>query len=92
MVGEEMGGRALSRWHADTEAQGDQVDSAEGDEDMNQDLARLVKGERVVHEMFGAGEVVETSGYGRDVKVTVDFDSVGRKRLLARYAGLERGF
>ena len=61
-------------------------------EEMNQDLARLAKGERVVHQMFGAGKVVETSGYGRDVKVTVDFDSVGRKRLLARYAGLERGF
>ena len=63
-----------------------------GGEEMNQDLARLVKGERVVHQMFGEGKVVDTSGYGRDVKVTVDFDSVGRKRLLARYAGLERAF
>jgi DNA helicase-2/ATP-dependent DNA helicase PcrA len=87
-----MGRRASSRWRGDAEATGAQEDLVEGDEEMNQDLARLVKGERVVHEMFGAGEVVETSGYGRDVKVTVDFDSVGRKRLLARYAGLERGF
>jgi len=32
------------------------------------------------------------SGFGDDVKVTVDFESVGRKRLLARYAGLERDY
>ena len=61
-------------------------------EEMNQDLAHLVKGERVVHDTFGSGMVVEVAGFGRDVKVTVDFDSAGRKRLLARYAGLERGF
>ena len=87
-----MGRGASSRWSDEDGATGAQEDLVEGDEEMNQDLARLVKGERVVHEMFGGGEVVETSGYGRDVKVTVDFDSVGRKRLLARYAGLERGF
>jgi hypothetical protein len=32
------------------------------------------------------------TGFGRDVKVTVDFDTVGEKKLLARYAGLEREF
>jgi len=71
-------------------SQGSNEDDLE--EDMNQDRARLVKGERVVHQTFGSGMVVEVAGYGRDVKVTVDFDSVGRKRLLARYAELERGF
>ncbi len=60
------------------------------DESMNQDLPRLVKGERVVHETFGSGSVVEISGFGADMKVTVDFDDAGRKRLVARYARLER--
>jgi len=57
---------------------------------MNQDMPRFVKGERVVHETFGSGSVVEISGFGRDLKVTVDFDDVGRKKLLLRYAALEK--
>ena len=57
---------------------------------MNQDAPRFVKGERVVHNTFGSGAVVELSGFGRDLKVTVDFDQVGRKKLLLRYAALER--
>jgi len=43
-----------------------------------------------VHETFGSGSVVEISGFGRDLKVTVDFEDAGRKRLLLRYAALER--
>jgi DNA helicase-2/ATP-dependent DNA helicase PcrA len=57
---------------------------------MNQDAPRFVKGERVVHETFGSGSVVEISGFGRDLKVTVDFDDSGRKKLLLRYAALEK--
>jgi DNA helicase-2/ATP-dependent DNA helicase PcrA len=57
---------------------------------MNQDTPRFVKGERVVHATFGSGAVVEISGFGRDIKVTVDFDQAGRKKLLLRYAALER--
>ncbi len=60
------------------------------EEEVNQDLAPLVKGQRVVHRAFGSGRVVAVSGYGREARVTVDFDSVGRKRLVARFAGLER--
>jgi len=56
----------------------------------NQDAPRYVKGERVAHATFGSGSVVEISGFGKDTKVTVDFDTVGRKRLLIRYANLER--
>jgi DNA helicase II / ATP-dependent DNA helicase PcrA len=62
----------------------------EPDDGMNQDTPRFVKGERVVHETFGSGSVVEISGFGRDLKVTVDFDEVGRKKLLLRYASLEK--
>ena len=57
---------------------------------MNQDAPRFVKGERVVHDTFGSGAVVEISGFGRDLKVTVDFDDVGRKKLVLRYASLEK--
>jgi DNA helicase-2/ATP-dependent DNA helicase PcrA len=65
-------------------------DGMEGE--MNQDLPRFVKGERVSHPTFGSGIVLEASGFGNDLKVTVLFDSVGRKKLLARYAGLEKDY
>ncbi|MFG1690798.1 ATP-dependent helicase [Gemmatimonadota bacterium] len=67
-------------------------DQDAGFDELNQDSPRFVKGERVLHPTFGSGSVHEISGFGRDVKVTVDFDSVGRKKLLVRYAGLERDF
>lgn len=57
---------------------------------INQDAPRYVKGERVLHGTFGSGTVKEVTGFGKDTKVTVDFDDVGRKRLLVRYANLEK--
>jgi DNA helicase-2/ATP-dependent DNA helicase PcrA len=70
------------------------VSWAEEDMDlsMNQDLPHFTQGERVLHGTFGSGSIVDVSGFGRDLKVTVDFDDAGRKKLLARYAGLERDF
>jgi len=64
------------------------------DDDASQDLPRFVKGERVRHARFGEGAVVELSGTGHDAKVTIDFDdeTIGRKRLVIKYAGLERGW
>ena len=70
-----------SSWESD-----DEPDIEAG---MNQDTPRFVKGERVVHPTFGSGSVLEISGFGRDLKVTVEFDEVGRKKLLLRYASLE---
>ena len=58
--------------------------------DMNQDSPGLVLGERVIHQTFGPGAVMEISGFGRDLKVKVKFDDVGEKKLLLRYAGLEK--
>jgi DNA helicase-2/ATP-dependent DNA helicase PcrA len=60
--------------------------------EMNQDLPHFVKGERVTHSTFGSGTVMEVSGFGPDLKVTVSFDSVGTKKLLARYADLEKDY
>jgi DNA helicase-2/ATP-dependent DNA helicase PcrA len=63
------------------------------EEDASQDSPRFVKGERVRHSRFGSGTIYELSGVGKETKVTVDFDdeTVGRKRLVVAYAGLERG-
>jgi DNA helicase-2/ATP-dependent DNA helicase PcrA len=53
---------------------------------------RFVKGARVRHARFGSGTIAELTGVGRDTKVTIDFDdeTIGRKRLVVAYAGLER--
>ena len=61
-------------------------------EEESQDSPRFVKGERVRHAKFGSGTITELSGAGRETKVTVDFDdeSIGRKRLVIRFAGLEK--
>ncbi|MGD8362634.1 MAG: 3'-5' exonuclease, partial [Gemmatimonadota bacterium] len=67
-------------------------DSPAFEEEYNQDLPRFVKGERVTHPTFGSGTVLEVSGFGPDLKVTVNFQSVGRKKLLARYADLEKDY
>jgi DNA helicase II / ATP-dependent DNA helicase PcrA len=62
--------------------------------DASQDAPRFVKGERVKHARFGSGTVTKLSGVARDMKVTVAFDdeTIGSKRLVVQYAGLERGF
>ena len=68
------------------------VNEPEVDEDvaLNQDLPSFQPGERVIHKTFGSGTVAKISGFGRDLRVTVEFDDVGEKRLLVRYAGLEK--
>ncbi len=88
------GGRAQrgeKEWEDDVGAGRPGKEPAE-DLDLNQDLPRFVKGEQVVHPTFGSGTVLEVSGFGADLKVTVLFESVGRKKLLARYADLEKDY
>ena len=46
-------------------------------------------GTRVRHRQFGVGTIVDVEDQGDDVKLTVRFASVGTKKLLARFAGLE---
>lgn len=47
-------------------------------------------GERVIHPKFGMGEVTELVGEGDKETATIDFGSVGKKRLLLRYAPVEK--
>jgi DNA helicase-2/ATP-dependent DNA helicase PcrA len=45
-------------------------------------------GDRVSHDAFGMGTVVEVNGVGDKAQATVDFGSGGTKRLVLRYAPL----
>ncbi len=48
--------------------------------------SNITVGCRVVHERFGQGEVIRLEGTGMDAKATVQFDNVGTKQLLLRFA------
>ena len=47
-------------------------------------------GLRVRHKQFGVGTVMGVEEQGDDTRVTVKFNSVGTKKLVARYAALEK--
>jgi len=55
-----------------------------------QDAPRFVKGERVRHPTFGRGVIRELSGFGRDLKATIEFEAVGRKTIVLRYTNLQK--
>ena len=55
-----------------------------------EDSEGIVLGMRVRHAKFGVGTVRKIEGRGDDQKVIVWFASVGPKKLLVRFAGLER--
>ena len=48
----------------------------------------LMVGRRVHHPSFGQGQILATEGVGAMMKVTVLFETVGRKKLRAAYANL----
>jgi DNA helicase II / ATP-dependent DNA helicase PcrA len=55
-----------------------------------QEAPRFVKGERVRHPQFGRGVIRELTGLGQDLKAVIEFDSIGRKKVVLRYANLQK--
>ncbi|MFO0753083.1 MAG: UvrD-helicase domain-containing protein [Thermodesulfovibrionales bacterium] len=53
-------------------------------------LPQYVVGSKVKHPSWGVGVIRDCCGDGDNTKVTVNFPSVGLKRLSVRYANLER--
>ncbi len=47
-------------------------------------------GDRGKHATFGEGQVLDVTPSGQDQIVTVIFKTAGKRRLMARVAGLER--
>jgi len=50
----------------------------------------LTTGVRVRHPKYGEGVIFRREGSGEDAKLTVQFTSVGVKKLVERFAQLER--
>ncbi len=56
----------------------------------NRPVVALQPGDRVSHDTFGLGTVVSTAGAADKAEATIDFGASGAKRLLLRYAPVER--
>ena len=59
------------------------------DSDEDQSTTHLRPGMRVRHPTFGAGTVKSVEPMHNDLKLTIRFEGIGDKKLLARYAKLE---
>ena len=58
-----------------------------GSRDVN--LTQYKEGVRVYHKKFGEGVINGVEAEGDDLKVDINFDKFGHKRLMAKFAGLE---
>lgn len=56
----------------------------------NREILHLEPGDQVTHDTFGLGTVTEVVGTGDKTVAHVDFRSEGSKRLLLRYAPVEK--
>ena len=53
------------------------------------DLSQYKAGVRVFHKKFGEGTINLVEPEGEDLKVDINFDKAGHKRLMAKFANLE---
>lgn len=50
----------------------------------------LVPGTYVRHDKYGRGLILRREGSGDNVKLTVSFPGVGQKKLIEKFANLEK--
>ena len=55
----------------------------------NVDLSQYKEGVKIFHKKFGEGIINAVEPEGDDLKVDIDFDKFGHKRLMAKFAKLE---
>ena len=65
------------------------LDSLSKKSTANVDLTQYKSGVRVFHKKFGEGTINLVEPEGEDLKVDINFDKVGHKRLMAKFANLE---
>ena len=52
-------------------------------------LSEFKEGQKVFHRKFGEGIINNLEQEGEDLKLDINFDKFGHKRLMARFANLE---
>ena len=53
------------------------------------DLSKYKEGQRIYHKRFGEGNISKIEPEGDDLKLDIQFDKAGHKRLMAKFANLE---
>ena len=53
------------------------------------DITKYKEGQRIYHKKFGEGTINKIEQEGEDYKLDIQFDKVGHKRLMAKFAELE---
>ena len=53
------------------------------------DLTQYEAGVKIYHKKFGEGIITKTEPEGDDLKVDIDFEKYGHKRLMAKFSNLE---
>ena len=66
------------------------VPSSSLGKDNNLNIADFHIGDRITHDQYGLGTIVDTQDKGRNSVITVDFGSDGVKRLMLRVAPIEK--
>ena len=66
-----------------------ETEAAYAYEEEDQSLFGVRPGMRVRHAQFGVGSVISVEEHNDDQKITVRFNTVGVKKLLAKYAKLQ---
>jgi DNA helicase-2/ATP-dependent DNA helicase PcrA len=85
----------MTSWETPTRAGGRSVNLSDGSKSQIPNAKPQVSnatyrtGQRVKHASFGEGIVIESRGSGEDEEVTVAFEAVGIKRLVASAANLK---
>ncbi len=57
--------------------------------DRQVDMTKYKEGQRIYHKKFGEGTINKIEQEGEDYKLDIQFDKVGHKRLMAKFAELE---
>ncbi len=81
---------AITRWSGRSATQARYEPARRTPSASDKPLIHLEPGDRVVHDSFGMGTVVAVRGADQQAQAEVDFGSNGLKRLLVRYAPLEK--
>ncbi len=66
------------------------MDSVSGESGNYEALTDISTGEKVKHQRFGHGVIVDVEGSGANKKAIIKFENVGEKKLLLKFAKLEK--
>jgi DNA helicase-2/ATP-dependent DNA helicase PcrA len=58
-------------------------------DDFSQETVHYRMGQLVAHKIYGSGTIVNLSGFGDDMRMTVLFNDGCRRKLMAKFAGFE---